>query len=103
AGQHQNARAGLAAHLLDAVADLVAHGLGEHVAVVGPVEGQRADGAVFLVGDLAICHAVSFLHESGSHRSYSRNSAECSPKAGGAERAVPESPSMRMPSPTCGT
>src|SRR5437763_3162923 len=51
AGDDQHAGAGLAPHFVDAVAHFVAHDWREHVAVIWPVQGQRADRAVYFVND----------------------------------------------------
>jgi hypothetical protein len=59
AGQHDHAGARLAPDRVDAVADLVAHDVIEHVAVVRPVQRDGADRAVFLVEDGLVAHARS--------------------------------------------
>ena len=56
AGDDQDAGAGLAADRVDAVAHLVAHRLGEHVAVIGTVQRQGPDRSVLAVQDRLVTH-----------------------------------------------
>ena len=51
AADHQYARACLAPDVVDAIADLVAHLRGEHVAIVRAIEREPADRAVLFVQD----------------------------------------------------
>src|SRR3546814_128577 len=49
--QNDHTGSGLAADPLDAIADFLAGDRGEHVPVIGPVQGDPADRAVLLVQD----------------------------------------------------
>jgi hypothetical protein len=57
-GYDKNAGARLAPDPVDAVAHLMAHHGGEHVAVIGPVQGQGPDRAILLIEDRLVAHAA---------------------------------------------
>src|SRR5438477_937653 len=66
AGQDEHAGARLAPDGVDAVAHFVAHDGGEHVAVIGAVQRQRADRPVFLVEDRFVPRGAPVVRLGGS-------------------------------------
>ena len=59
AGDHDHACACFAADVVDAVTNLVAHLGGEHIAIVGAIERQPADGTFFFISNCIKRHFLN--------------------------------------------
>src|SRR5690606_8809734 len=112
-GDDHDTRTGFAADRVDAVVQLMAHGLGEHVAVVRPIERDCADRPVLLVEDCLVAHSAAPAmipaplsaanRPSSAPRTFPSTAKVCSPSLGGGRRGTFASPSRQNPVPTCGT